>query len=269
MKIKSYAKINYNLKIVEKASNGYHKLESIMSLIDFYDDIVFEESEKIEVYTKPFVCKEEENLCYKVACYLKKFSKEKKGIKIVINKRIPVGGGLGGGSSNAAVTMLYLNCYWKLNFNRKKLMNIAFGFGADIPFFLYKRQSRVSGFGEKIRKISKPIIKNIILIVPPFSLSTKDVFRVFVFGELNDKRGIVGESYNDLEKSANMISGNKIEEIKTVVNGIGKGYSLMSGSGSSVVYYVDDELEDVVEVYNKIKLLLPECKIYLSKMKSN
>ena len=81
------------------------------------DEVIFEESDKIEVHMNPYVCKEEDNLCYKVANYLKQFSKENKGIKITINKNIPVGGGLGGGSSNAATVLMFLNQYWKLNFN--------------------------------------------------------------------------------------------------------------------------------------------------------
>ena len=78
IKRKSYAKINYNLKIIKREKNGYHKLESIMSLIDLYDEVIFEENDKIEVKMIPETVSQEDNLCYKVAAYLKKYSKQSK-----------------------------------------------------------------------------------------------------------------------------------------------------------------------------------------------
>ena len=267
IKRKSYAKINYSLKVIERTKNGYHRLESVMSLIDMYDEVIFEESDRIEVHMNPYVCKEEDNLCYKVANYLKQFSKENKGIKITINKNIPVGGGLGGGSSNAATVLMFLNQYWKLNFNKKKLMDIAFKFGADIPFFIYKKQSKVLGFGELVIKLNRSIKKDVILILPNFSLSTKEVFRNLDINNLkseNNNNCII----NDLEESANKISKNKIKEIKGILKDIGSGYALMSGSGSTIIYYIED-IESVNEVYNMIKEKLPDCKIMLSKMKTN
>lgn len=269
IKRKSYAKINYNLKIIEKAKNGYHKLETIMSLIDIYDEIIFEESDIIEVNVSPKICEESDNLCYKVANYLKKISKEKKGIKIFINKHIPVGGGLGGGSSNAATVMMFLNLYWKLNFSKAKLMDIAFRFGADIPFFIYKKQSKVFGFGEKIVKLYTKIKKDIILIIPDFSLNTKEVFKNLDISNLRSRENKGRDFVNDLEESANKISGNKINEIKDIVNGIGSGHSLMSGSGSVVVYYINEETENAQDVYKQIKKSLPNCKVLVSKMKTN
>lgn len=268
IKIKSYAKINYNLKIIDRAKNGYHKLETIMSLIDLYDEITFEESEKIEIHMDPLVCKEEDNLCYKVANYLKKFSNENKGIKITISKNIPAGGGLGGGSSNAATVLMFLNHYWKLNYSKKKLMNIAFKFGADIPFFIYKKQSKVFGFGEKVNKLSKSIKKNIILIVPSFSLSTKEVFQNLDINNLKSKKNKNSCIVNDLEDSANIVSKNRIKDLKDAINCLGNGRSLMSGSGSAIIYYIDDA-ENIDEVYNRIKEKLSDCKIILSKMKTN
>ena len=199
IKRKSYAKINYNLKIIEKAKNGYHKLETIMSLIDIYDEIIFEESDIIEVNVSPKICEESDNLCYKVANYLQKFSKEKKGIKIFINKHIPVGG-----------VMMFLNLYWKLNFSKARLMDIAFRFGADIPFFIHKKQSKVFGFGEKIVKLYTKIKKDIILIIPDFSLNTKEVFKNLDISNLRSRENKGRDFVNDLEESANKISGNKI-----------------------------------------------------------
>ncbi|MBE6504004.1 MAG: 4-(cytidine 5'-diphospho)-2-C-methyl-D-erythritol kinase [Methanobrevibacter sp.] len=269
---KSYAKINLSLRVVKRKKNGFHGLQSIMSLIDFYDDIEFYESDTIEVITTPYICEEKDNLCYKVAIYLKKYAKVNKGIKISINKKIPSGGGLGGGSSNAAVVLLFLNEYWEINFSKRKLMKIAFLFGADIPYFISGRQSFVSGSGEKIRNIKKPIVNDVILIVPSFSLETKKVFQSLDIGKIkkreNKKIRIFSNMFNDLEDSANMLSKNSIINIKNQVALCGKGVTLMSGSGSTIVYYVKKD-EDPIVIYNKIKEQLTDCKIILTKMKTN
>lgn len=266
---KSYAKINLNLKIIDRAKNGYHKLESVMSLIDIYDEITFEECDTIKVEMNPYICDEKDNLCYKVAQYMYKLSKVKKGIKITIKKQIPVGGGLGGGSSNAATVMMFLNQYWKIYKSRKELMKIAFKFGADIPFFMGANQSVVSGFGEKIKRLHKPINKDIVLIVPPFSLNTKEVFKNVDVEEFKYKKRKKDEIVNDLEKSANIISNNEIYNIKKKVMDIGKGYCLMSGSGSVLVYYINKKVENSNEIKAQIQQQLLNCKVFLSKLITN
>lgn len=268
--MKAYAKINIGLRIVKRKKNGYHILKSLMSLIDFYDELIFEESDIIEVYTDPCICDEKDNLCHKVAVYMKQYAKTNKGIRIYIKKNIPTGGGLGGGSSNAACVLNFLNEYWCIRFSEKKLMKIAFMFGADIPFFVKGKQSFVSGYGEIVKPIKKVINKDIILILPNFNLSTKEVFQKLDINKIkkrqNKKLVFPDNIYNDMEQSANLISGNKIEEIKEKVKKVGSGTIVMSGSGSAIVYYIDEQ-EEKSKVLEKIKEELPECVVILSKIK--
>jgi 4-diphosphocytidyl-2-C-methyl-D-erythritol kinase len=269
--VKAYAKINLGLKILRRDRNGYHKLQSIMSLIDLHDDIMFEESDKIEVITTPYVCDEKTNLCYRVAEYMKKYTNGNKGIRIIVNKRIPVGGGLGGGSSNAAAVMLFLNDYWDINFSRKKMMKIAFSFGADIPFFINGEQSFVYGYGEKMKPLKKKRAGDIVLVIPPFSLNTKKVFMNFDKMNMNKKnvKSVYSENiFNDLEESANDISNNQIAQIKATIKKVGSGEVFMSGSGSTIVYYVA-EGEDSKKVSEQIKEKLNGAKVILSKIKTN
>lgn len=269
-KIKSYAKINMSLRVIKRAKNGYHKIKSVMSLIDFYDEIIFEESEKIEVFMTPCVCDEKDNLCYKVANYMKQFSKNNKGIKIHINKSIPIGGGLGGGSSNAASVMLFLNKYWNINFGEKKLMEIGFLFGADIPYFIKGEQAVVCGFGEKVKRFKKNIVGDIVLVVPPFSLETKKVFQNIdmnnVKSRTNKNIRIFENIFNDLEGAADIVSCGEVKKIKDILSSVGKGKALMSGSGSTIIYYVASD-ENPQKIYNIIKKRLENCEVILTKIK--
>ena len=267
--MKSYAKINIGLRIVKRKKNGYHILRSLMSLIDFYDEIIFEESDIIEVYTDPYICDEKDNLCYKVALYMKQYAKTNKGIRIYIKKNIPTGGGLGGGSSNAACVLKFLNEYWDIGFTEKRLMKIAFMFGADIPFFVKGKQSFVYGCGEKVKPIRKTVNKDIILILPNFNLSTKEVFLNLDIDKIrkrkNKKLFIPDNMFNDMEESANLLSNGRIDEIKRIVKEEGKGQVIMSGSGSTIVYYVDEN-DTLEKVYFSFQQKLNDCKLYISKL---
>ena len=151
----------------------------------------------------------------------------------------------------------------------KKLMKVAFLFGADIPFFVKGKQSYVGGCGEKVKPIKKEIERDIIIIIPTFNLSTREVFQNLDINGIKNRKNkkiIFPENiYNDMEESANALANNKIEEFKQKISKICDGRVLMSGSGSTLVYYVGVN-EDKNIVYNKIKELLPECKVILSKL---
>lgn len=261
--IKSYAKINLSLKVVKKTKSGYHKLQMIMALIDLYDVIVFEECDDIVVEMNKELCAMKDNLCYKVACYLKQKFKVEKGIKITIEKNIPDGSGLGGGSSNAAEVLKFLNNYWGLKLNRRKLRKIGFKFGCDIPFFIDGIPSLVGGFGEKIKHIRiKEEIKELYLGVPDFSLKTADVFKCFAENDSKKIENIgtimktwdIKLFFNDLQRAADRVSSGKIEELIGKVNGTINGKCIMSGAGSSLLVFGDDlKKEKLFEVAPSVK----------------
>src|SRR3989338_9618292 len=181
MPIPSYAKINLYLKIGKKLSSGYHNLQSVMQRIELSDNISIEhinEDRIIVKSTSPELATEE-NLAYKVALLLKKKFKVKHGVKIFVEKNVPLEAGLGGGSSNAATTLLNLNKLWGLKLKETQLIEIAAQIGSDVPFFMGEDAALVEGIGEKIKGIKKSFSINIVLINPGFRIPTKWAYSAF------------------------------------------------------------------------------------------
>jgi len=135
-KIKSPAKLNLYLKIIKKLSNGYHELDTCFQLINIYDDMYFslQDSNSISVNCSEKSIGEKENIVYKSIQVMQKLNNGG-GIKIDITKNIPIGAGLGGGSSNAASTILVLNRLWNMGLSMERMLEIGNSLGADVPFF--------------------------------------------------------------------------------------------------------------------------------------
>ena len=138
MLINSCAKINLCLKIGKRLKSGYHNIVSVMQLIQLHDRISFEilNEDKIAIESNNKALENKNNLAYKAALLLKNKLGVKKGVKITIEKNIPIAAGLGGGSSNAASTLIALNKMWGLNQSDKKLAGFAIEIGSDVPFFI-------------------------------------------------------------------------------------------------------------------------------------
>ncbi len=148
MKIIAPAKINLALDVLKKTSSGYHEIKTIVQQVDdLFDEIEIVESEKDE-----FLCEipREKNLAYKAMELLRRGGGLRKFARIAIKKNIPISSGLGGGSSNAAATLLALNKIWELNLSTIQLIKIAGKLGSDVPFFLHGKTALLEGFGEKI-----------------------------------------------------------------------------------------------------------------------
>ena len=174
-KIKSPAKINLYLKILGKLNNNYHELDTSFQLIDLYDDICFKKTKKgISVKCNNKDIDNHQNIVFKIANDLQKHTKNN-GIEIQIKKRIPIGSGLGGGSSNAASAIVMLNKIWGLNLNRTKMLEYAKEIGADVPFFIFGKNAKAKGIGEKLKYIES-INSNILIIDPEINNSTKIMF---------------------------------------------------------------------------------------------
>ncbi len=178
--LKSYAKINVFLRVLGKRIDGFHEIFSYIHPINLYDEVYFEERKDFKIIVETFNAKikMEENLAYKAALKMLEFAKVKKGINIKIYKNIPLGSGLGGGSSNCAVVLKFLNKYWRCNLRNKELLKISSLLGSDVPFFINSKPAIVSGRGEKIlkRKIPIKLPKKIFLFIPNFSIPTKEVY---------------------------------------------------------------------------------------------
>ncbi|WP_119329515.1 4-(cytidine 5'-diphospho)-2-C-methyl-D-erythritol kinase [Cysteiniphilum halobium] len=173
----SYAKINLFLHITGKRDDGYHNLQTWFQFIDLKDFLHFSATadNQIKLSSNVNIGKDEDNLIYKAALALKPFAKGHAGIDVHIDKNIPMGAGLGGGSSNAATTLIALNTLWQCHLSNKQLHGIGCSLGADVPIFLLQKAAWAEGIGEML--IPKPYIEQYALIIKPdFHASTTALF---------------------------------------------------------------------------------------------
>jgi 4-diphosphocytidyl-2-C-methyl-D-erythritol kinase len=248
--LESHAKINLALKITGKFPDGFHRLETILQRITLKDLIVLKESKKGITVTSDSgeVPLDSTNLAYRAAeKIINRFGIEK-GVDIHIEKKIPIGAGLGGGSSNAATVLRGLDQMWGLNAGKEELSSMARELGADVPFFLYENCARGFGRGDYLEPISTQCRWWVVLIYPKVAIST-----AWVYGNFRMELTKNGDYIKILQVC---LEGNKGEEIpKNLVNDLelvvfpafpeifgikrdlleqGASVALMSGSGSSV-----------------------------------
>ena len=271
--IKSPAKINLFLSVDEKRKDGYHNLSMIMQKVSLYDIIEFEiitEKYIFDVNQVNITCNnsdiptDDKNLMVKIIKYIFNLYNIDDYISINLIKNIPTCAGLGGGSSDAATTLLFLNEYYKLNLSKNKLNEIAVAFGADIPFFLYGSESICKGKGEKINEL-KPFNSYYILIAKPnIKILTKDIFNQYdisnnkLFLEKRNKlnnliNAINNENldllavnlFNDLEL-VTCKNNRIIADLKEKMVYYGAKGSLMTGSGSAVYGVFDTESSAII-----------------------
>lgn len=154
LKIKANAKINLSLSVLGKRNDGYHELDTVMQSISLYDTVYIDKSDKITVECGEFGG--EDNIAFKAAAAFFKASGINAGANIKIEKRIPSAAGMGGGSADAAAVLVGLNKLYGSEFSYKKLLNIAVGLGADVPFLICGGTARAKGIGEILEPL-KPI----------------------------------------------------------------------------------------------------------------
>ncbi len=171
------AKINLFLHITGRRADGYHTLQSVFQLLDFYDIIHLKLTKTGEIKRIKNIngVPESQDLCALAASVLQKKTGCKLGVEFAVEKRIPMGGGLGGGSSDAATVLLALNYLWQLNLSRQELMQIGLSLGADVPIFIFGQNAWAEGIGEQLTAIDlKP--SYYVVLTPPVHVSTRDVF---------------------------------------------------------------------------------------------
>ena len=269
---KAYAKINLGLKTLKKRDDGYHELEMVMVNIDLYDALYFALSKDIKVLMDSDICKMEDNIVYKAATLMKNTYNVKDGITIKIEKHIPDGGGLGGGSSDAACAILSLNKIWDLNLNINELNKIASKIGSDVSFFLYNKPSVVKGRGEIVLPLDQTIDEDIVLVIPKLKCSTKDIYMNHVIKENNNSIENIAKNintnyfdylFNDLEDTTKKIYKEyQLDSIKKDLIKCGCVASLMSGSGSTIFGIKDKNKEFN---YQEFERKYNDCKIIYCK----
>ena len=171
------AKVNLFLHIVGRRPDGYHELQSVFMLIDWCDHLHFErlDSGAIERVDSTPGALPEDDLCVRAARALRQATGCTQGVRITLDKRLPAQAGLGGGSSDAASTLLALNRLWNLNLRREALARIGLALGADVPFFIGGHHAWVEGIGERLTPIALPR-GHLVLVKPPGGASTPQIF---------------------------------------------------------------------------------------------
>ena len=176
IRVPSPAKINLFLHITGRRENGYHELQTIFQLIDLYDWMSFEITQDDSIKIEGLAAVQlEQNLIYRAAQLLRPHAKQPCGLNIHIEKNIPMGAGLGGGSSNAATTLIVLNQLWQCDLTEQQLAAYALQLGADVPIFVFGRNAWAEGIGEKLSFIDLTQ-KQFIILKPDCFISTQQLF---------------------------------------------------------------------------------------------
>lgn len=268
MKIKAYGKVNISLDVVGKREDSYHLLSMIMQNIDLYDEIEIEKQEcgiTLEC-NKSYVPVDNRNLAYKAAEIFKERYDIVDGVKINIEKNIPVSAGLAGGSTDAAAVLKLMNKMFNVNASESELMEMGLKLGADIPYCIHGGTALCEGIGEKVTAIKPFKDKIIVLVKPAFGVSTKEVYKGFNIEKVkqhpktselikaieNDDLEFVANNMKNLLENVTLKKHKILIKIKEEMNSCGAINSMMSGSGPTVFAFFDDMLK-AQRCYEKMK----------------
>lgn len=241
----SPAKLNIGLKVVGQRQDGYHLLKSIFCLIDLCDQIEIQitPKSKISLIEHMQAWFYQKDLAYQAAKLLQNYTGTSLGANIKIKKVIPSGAGMGGGSSNAATTLIILNQLWQTGLSQNELSQLGLKLGADVPFFIHGRNALVSGIGETCQEVYLPQLF-FVIVKPDFHIPTKEVFANLNldFSQINpnkfDYSYLFRHRENDLE--------NVVRHIYPQINQLffelkQYGTASMTGSGSALYLSFEDK----------------------------
>lgn len=170
---RAYAKINLTLEALGKRDDGYHDIASIVQTVSLHDTLTFEDSDGIGIDCDVPGLASGDNLAVRASWLLRDEAQAQRGASITLTKRIPVAAGLGGGSSDAAATLLGLNRLWDLELTREDLLPLAARLGSDVPFFLYGGTCRVSSRGERVEPLPSTDLEWAVVLNPRIDLPKK------------------------------------------------------------------------------------------------
>lgn len=253
------AKLNLLLHVVGKRSDGYHLLETVFRFIDFSDTVslALRDDGRIVLETPIAGVDPEQDLTVRAARLLQAHAACRQGVSIRLDKQIPMGGGLGGGSSDAATVLLALNRMWGLNLPRAALQELGLKLGADVPVFIFGRSALATGVGEKLNEIKlKPAWY--VVIHPQVQVPTGKVFQNFSHEVLTEIGGVgimriletTQQRRNDLQ---NVVS-NMYPAVNEVLTELRKyGSPLMTGSGSCLFLECQSK-DEADKVYQAVSI---------------
>lgn len=253
----SFAKINLFLRVLGKREDGFHELFTVFQTVSLHDDITFAESDAIELTCgNKGIPTDEKNLIVKAAALLQEWSGVRRGASMHLKKRIPSPGGLGGGSSNAAVALIGLSRLWELDLPPDDLQELTSELGSDVPFFLSGGTAIGTGRGTVIEQLPDIDGRSVLIVTPSVHVSTKDAFASLKAENLTteDANRILivcrfeaqtldlshSELINDME-SAVFAEYPEVERVKRTLLDLGADNAMMSGSGASVFAVFDKD----------------------------
>jgi 4-diphosphocytidyl-2-C-methyl-D-erythritol kinase len=236
------AKLNLFLHVIGRRSDGYHLLETLFRFIDCCDQLRFAaRDDDVIKRAGAEAILPERDLCVRAAQTLQREAGCPLGVDIFLEKRIPVGAGLGGGSSDAATTLLALNRLWEINWPRERLMQIALQLGADVPVFIFGEAAFAQGIGEQLTAYPLPP-QHYVVLTPPVVVSTAEIFADPQLTRnsppLKMSAFSMGHGRNDLEPVAcrrNPVIAEHLQWLNQF------GDARMTGSGGAVFAAFDSE----------------------------
>jgi 4-diphosphocytidyl-2-C-methyl-D-erythritol kinase len=215
----SSAKVNLFLELLCKRDDGYFQIETVLQEIDLQDTLFIKDKKdgKIKVEVSPSLnIPQEENIAYKAAKLIRnKAAKPDKGADIFIEKKIPVGRGLGGGSSNAAVVLTGLNKLWQLGFSPEELADLGKELGMDVPFFIYGGTSLGIGRGEIITPLPNFAGLKILVAWPDFPVSTAQIYKEAAFCLTDEGQTGLTKKTRSVKLLIEALKTNNFEGVKT------------------------------------------------------
>ena len=267
----SPAKINLTLRVVGRRPDGYHEIESLVVLVNLYDTVTVslrDDDQWTLNCTEPGIPCDERNSALQAARCLAATAGIERGVHVEIEKRIPAGAGLGGGSSNAATTLMLLNELWELRAKRTELVRIGMEIGSDVPLFFYGPVCVIRGRGERVEEIQRPLSANVLLLLPELSCPTPAVYHAWdrldtsttrpslpeILARLDSPNQLATLLYNDLEEAAFIVN----PDLRCLAEKLQRccpGPLRMTGSGSVLFCLTDSQDMHLSEVEQRLHRL--------------
>lgn len=252
LKLPSFAKINWALSVLGRRADGFHELRTIFQTITLHDELTFAETADERVHltcNAPEIPVDERNLICRAAAALKQRHNLRRGAAIHLEKRIPAEGGLGGGSSNAAIALMGLASLWKLETSKEELRSLGERLGADVPFFFDGGTALGTGLGTRITTLPEVTVEHLLIVTPGEKVATAEAYRSLNAPALTKPEGdtilpisradehfadsFPAALHNDFERAVFRLKP-EVGRAKNLLVQAGARQALMTGSGSSI-----------------------------------
>ena len=280
---KAFAKVNISLNLTGQKEKNLHYIVSLVSFCNFYDTIVIEESKEFKyIINNDIKFKEPDLILKTIDTVSKEIGRNFPPFKITLNKKIPIGAGLGGGSSDSAAVIRALDKFFNLNLSYNQKVLIGKQIGSDVPSCILSKPQIISGYGDRTRELEGLNDKNILIIFPNISVSTKEIFESIDINLIKKKESQELEkqieqnidSYNR-DRNLTKLFSNDLEEftikkypsivnVRDCLNNNDSSYVSMTGSGSA--FFGIFEESSIDKVYHKITSNYKDWKIVKCKL---